>query len=754
MSNEIVYTPVEADAFVYEENGYTVVKSSAWSPPGDHPVGCGIKLYTRLGKLEKVEGDENHPVNHGRLCVRCLTLPEYVNHPDRIIHPMIRVGKRGENKWKRISWEEAYDIIEKKAQDITERFGPESILVLGGTGRQAATYYPVFAFGVFKSPNICYPLSGFSCYGPRIAVTQFCLGVAYPEVDYAGQFPDRMDNANYKLPEYLVLWGKAPLESNPDGYYGHSVVEMMKKGTKIISIDPRVNWLASRAEQHLQLRPGTDAALAMAVLNVIINEDLYDHDFVDKYCYGFDELKERVQVMPPEKAAEITWVPKDKIVLFARTYANAEQAAITWGLPSDMKPNGVQYCHSIIALMAITGNLDRPGGQIVGGTNAIWGMRSGEWFGALPEDLQHKMIGWDEFPAYCSGTLMAHADRTLDVLETDKPYPIKMVYNNSSNLMAPTCSAAPHRWYDALADEKIEFTFATDCFMTPTIVATADMVLPLATFAEMEGYVVTHQGLMVMCLGHIKKAFQVGECRSEIEILFDLGKRMNPEGFYWDTLDDMLEWALQPNYSFYDLKEKGWLQPNYQYFKYDKGMLRSDGKPGFNTATGKVELKSTLFKQWGEDPLPYYEEPPYSPYSTPELAREYPFVLTTGHRDYASFHSEHRQIKTLREMKQEAYCEINVDAAKRLGIIEGQMVVLENMFGKCQMRAKLTSAIDPRVIEADHGWWYPEQDMAAPNLGGVWKSNINLLIPHDNIGRLGFGAPFKCMICKVYPAEE
>lgn len=746
------------DSRVYEEDGYTVVRSSAWSPPGDHPVGCGVKIYTKDGRLVKIEGDEEHPVNQGRLCIRCLSLPEYVYHPDRIIYPMLRVGARGENKWKRISWDEAYDLIEKKTKETKEKYGPESILVMGGTGRQACMYYQPFAFGVFQTPNVCYPFSGCSCYGPRVSITSFCYGIGYPEIDYGGQFPDRQENPKFKLPEYVVLWGKAPLESNPDGLYGHAIVEMMKKGTKLIVIDPRVTWLASRAEQFLQIRPGSDTALGMAVLNVIINEDLYDHDFVEKWTYGFEQLKERVQEMPPEKAAELTWIPKEKIVQFARSYAKAEQASITWGLPTDTKPNGIQHAQCVLAIEAITGNIDKPGGLILGIQayyTGLSGMRIPQWFFALPEELQKKTIGLEEFPAYFWGTMFVSADRTLDALETGKPYPLKMCYINSTNFMASTAAAVPNRWYEALKDpERMEFTFATDCFITPTISALADLVLPLATWAEMDGYVTTHYGMTNMCLSALKKAYQVGECKSEIEIMFELGKRLNPEGFYWETLEDMLDWCLEPGFSFRELQQKGWIQPDFEYFKYEKGMLRPDGELGFNTESGKIELYATKFVPWGEDPLPYYKETPYSPYSTPELAKEYPLILDTGHRDYASFHSEHRQMKTLREIKKEAYCEIHPDTAKRLGIVDGQMIVIENMFGKCKQRAKLTEGIDPRVVEADHGWWYPEQDIAEPNLGGVWQSNINLLIPHDNIGKLGFGAPFKNMICKVYPAEE
>jgi anaerobic selenocysteine-containing dehydrogenase len=202
-----------------------------------------MKLHIKDGKLVKVEGDPEHPISQGRLCVRCLTLPEYVHHPQRITYPMKRVGNRGEDKWQRISWDEAWDIIVDKIKYFTNTYGAESIIVFGGTGREACLYYYPLAFSSIGTPNCCYPLSGWSCYGPRCSITDYILGAGYPEIDFAGFYPDRYDNPNYKLPEYLVLWGKNPLMSNPDGFYGHSIIDMMKRGTKLILCRPQ-NTLA------------------------------------------------------------------------------------------------------------------------------------------------------------------------------------------------------------------------------------------------------------------------------------------------------------------------------------------------------------------------------------------------------------------------------------------------------------------------------------------------------------------------------
>lgn len=709
-----------------------------------------MKLTVKGGKLVGVEGDEEHPITNGRLCIRCLTLPEYVHHPSRITTPMKRAYEdRGKEKWTKISWDEAWDIIVPKIKEFKEKHGAESIIVFGGTGREACLYYYPLGFASIGTPNVCYPLSGWSCYGPRCAITDYILGAGYPEIDNAGYYPDRFDNPAYKLPEYVVEWGKNPLMSNPDGFFGHSLIDMMKRGTKIISIDPRITWLGTRSEHVCQLRPGTDTALALGFLNVIINEELYDKDFVENWTYGFEGLQERVQEYPPEKVADITWVPKETIIEVARKIATAKPTAIQWGLAIDENPNGVQLGHAILSISAITGNLDVPGGITLGPPAALLGKWRVETRRNLSEELWSKRIGAEEWPALSTALATTHPDETLDTLETGKPYKLRMGWFNSSNFITPTCSVQPDRWYKAL--KSLEFCVVQDCFMTPTAMAFGDIFLPLPTFAEHDGVVITHFGRNAVFLGAINEALRVGDTRSDIEVCIELGKRMHPDMWPYKDVKDFFTQQLQPELGvdFEGLSELGVYQPKYTYKKYEKGLLRGDGEPGFNTVTGMVELTSTLFEAWGDDALPYYKEPPYSPVSTPELFNEYPLVLTTGARKFTSFHSEHRQIATLREIDPDAVVELHPDTAARLGIKENDWVELENMFGKCKMRAHLTPCIHPKVCHATHGWWYPEKPAEEPSLYGVWEANINTLVPHKHIGKLGFGAPLKQMICKA-----
>ena len=282
------------------EDGTEVIRTCAWSPPGCHAVGCGIRLFVKDGELVKVEGDPDHQLTQGRLCPRCLALKEAVYHPDRIRYPMKRAREdRGLDKWERISWDEATDLIVSKTEDIRARYGSEAICVYMGTGREAVRYGFTLSSKVLRTPNNCYAQSGWSCMGPRQTAMTMMLGSAYIELDYGGGYVDVWNDPAFVVPDYVFCLGKEPLKSNPDGLWGHALIELMKRGSKLIMADPRVNWLATRADQVLQVLPGTDAALCLAILNVLVDEDLVDHDFIEKWCYGYDELVERVQGYTP-----------------------------------------------------------------------------------------------------------------------------------------------------------------------------------------------------------------------------------------------------------------------------------------------------------------------------------------------------------------------------------------------------------------------------------------------------------------------
>jgi len=743
----------------YQEGNDTVTRTTQWSGPGCHN-GCGILLHTNAeGKVVGIEGDPDNPFNMGTLCMRCLNMVEQVNSDQRVKWPLKRVGERGENKWERISWDEALDIIEEKVRYYQKNFGNESICTLKGTGRNTTWQTSFIANAAFQTPNFCWGfLSGDACYMPRAAL-MCALNGAFLVADMSQMLPERYDAPEWVPPKLIIIWGNNPTVSNPDGFLGHWIIECMKRGSRIATIDPRLTWLGSKADYWLRIRPGTDAALALGMLYVIVTEELYDKEFVEKWTYGWDEFVERVKEYPVEKVSQITWIPAEQIYALARDYATSKPAAIQWGLALDTSINAIPASHALTALWSVTGNLDVPGGNIFAthafGINLSNSIGS-EW---LSDELKAKRLGQEYGLRQVGFASSASPDKLLEAIESGKPYPIKMSFCLSSNPIANMATEAP-RVYAAM--KKLEFNVCCDPFMTPTAVATADLFLPTAMGCERDSTRVWWWPLRA-----IKKVTQYYEAKSDEEIAFLLTKRLNPAAAPWDSVEEMLSWFINTtgdwignasagvkSMNFDELVKNTYLWPDrYQYKKYEKGLLRDDGQPGFNTPTGKIEIKSLILESCGVDPLPYYEEVHESPYGSPELFKEYPFILTSGARSWEFFHSEHRQYPTMREFHPWPLVEIHPDVCAKLGLNEGDWVWIENMRGRCKQKVKFNATMDPRVVHAEHGWWFPERNGAEPELFGVFDCNINNLTAQCQQGPTGYGAPYKTTICKLYKVE-
>ena len=734
----------------YEQGDLTVTRTSAWSGPGCH-LGCGILIYTdKDGKLVKVEGDPENPFNNGRLCPRCLDLIESVYNSDRILYPMRRTGKRGEDAWERISWDEAYDEIATKFLYYKENFGAESVSFWKGTGRDIAPWISHLAWA-FGSPNVVFGLSGCACFVPRIAAST-CTSGSFWVGDYSQQFRDRYDDPRWKCPELIVLWGNNPVVSNSDGLYGHWVTDCMKRGSKIVSIDPKMTWLGAKAEVFLPIRPGTDAALAMGMLRVMIEEDIYDHDFVEKWCYGFEQLAEAVAPYTLERTEEITWVPKDRIAKVARMMAEADGWIMQWGVATDMCKEAIPSCQALSALFQITGDVDVPGGMI--SPPSILAYYNG-WGGEnLPPEQEEKRLGIHKYPLYKYGFKNASTDVVIQALETGKDengndYPMKAAWLQTTN---PLVNSSPdtRRTFDAL--NSLEFIVSVDMYMTPTVQALADIVLPACTYAERNGIRI---GDGVQRGETINKAVQVGECKSDMVINWELGRRIAPECYPWETEEEMFSEILKDmGMSFEELRENAPTYLDFEYRKYEKGLMRSDGQVGFQTQTGRIELWSTYFNQVGMDPVPSFEEPTPGPVANPDLYEEYPLILTTGARNWTLFHSEHRQVPRLRAYRPDPILQMHPETAARYGIEEGDWVWVENHRGRAKRKLELCEGLDPRYCSTDHGWWLPEAGKyASGGYCGMWDFNINQLLAFDP-GKSGFGSNYKTVLCRVYKCEE
>ena len=306
--------------------------------------GCGVIAHVKDGKVVKIEGDPDSPISHGTLCTKGLAITQVAYHKDRVKYPM----KRTARGWERISWDEALDTVAGKFQEVIDRYGPEAIIVGQGTGRDYESHFSRFG-NLLGTPNIL--TAGHMCYLSRTAATLITCG-NLPACDYAND------------PKCIVMWACNPQWSNPDEYKGVSFWRAYEQGAKLIVIDPRKGFLAKRADIWLQVRPGTDAAMAMGFFRVIVEEELFDKEFVSQHVHGWDGFLERLNEYPLERVEEITWVDRELIRKAARLYSTTKPAGIHWGVPTEQTINCTDFTRIATCLMAATGNLDAPGGNV------------------------------------------------------------------------------------------------------------------------------------------------------------------------------------------------------------------------------------------------------------------------------------------------------------------------------------------------------------------------------------------------------
>ena len=691
--------------------------------------GCGVKLHVHDGKLVKVEGDRESPLNHGRLCPIGTATIDLVYHPDRLKYPMRRTGARGEGKWERITWDEALDEIAHKLQAIKDEHGAQAIAMGTGTGRHHIRWVSRFGHAL-GTPNWCEP--GFAqCFHPRVNTSILTMG-DLPVNDFTSG----------TKPECIVYWGHNPMNSGPDGETRFAVREALEGHPKTIVVDPRRTDLAAKADYWLQLRPGTDDALALAMLNTIIEEKLYDQEFVRDWTHGFEQLAERVKQYTPEWAAPITWVPAEQIRAATRLYAATRPSMMEWGCAIEHTPNCIQTVRAISMLPALTGNIDVPGGWVLG-------MKGLGRFPSLIENLSPEMnakrLGADRFKMLGgegADLPAAHIPTLLEAMRDGVPYPVKafLVFGNNTLTTFGNAKMA----HEALM--KLDLLVVADLFMTPTC-ELADIVLPAASWPELDQLA----GLPTIAANVVlaqQKAVRIGECKSDEEIFIELARKMKLD-LCTEDVDDVLSSQLAGGCKvpLDELRERGFHSMPMRFHKHkDKG---------FKTPTGKIELYSTRLADMGYDPLPYYEEPPESPISTPEVAKDFPLVLTSGARIPFFFNSEHRMIRVLRRAHPDPIVEVHPDTAAALGIKQGDWIWIETLRGKIQQKAKLTPGIDPRVVHVQHGWWFPEEK--GPD-HGVWRSNANVLTrngpPYDPAMGTYQLRGLLCRIAPVVPAAH
>ena len=698
-------------------------------------AGCGVLITLQDRQPVGIKGDPESPPNRGGLCKIGFASLEYLNHPDRLKHPLKRSGRRGEYQWEQISWEEAFRLATDGLNNIKQAYGPESVAMVHGSAKGAMDTHLVRLANAFATPNVV--CSDHVCHVPRMLASEITFGFM-PGAEYGHP------------PACVIVWGANMAATRSNVFQNFK--QAAKQGTKVISIDPLENGISKRADIWLRLRPGTDLALALGMIHVIIKEQLYDKDFVDEWTVGFDQLIDHVQVYPPAKVAEITWVPAELIAEAARVYATNRPGHIEWGNALDQQVNSFQAARAVSILMAITGNLGVPGGEIEtlgAGFRADDPNRVSSQIGILgrwASDLElrdnlsgearKKKVDPDLLPDFRYVTPQSVVKAILE----ESPYPIRGMFIQASNPLS--CWPNLPKTYRAF--QRLDFLVVSDMFMTPTA-AMADIIFPSASYLEFDGVQLSPMGTIAQ---YQRKVAQIGECRSDHEIINGLAKALGLEKYFWERIDDFWDAVLGPaGLTFEEFKKMGRFtskKKSKPYKQYEENR--------FGTPSGKVELYSRQLETWGFNPLPVYREPPETPYSDPDLSRDYPLTCTTWKLGVYR-HSGGRQIDSLRASHPDPLVIIHPETARKLGIQNGEWVFIENKRGKIKQKAKVSAIVDQRVIVIDHAWWFPEK--GSQELFGWAESNYNVLT-NDNPSFNNEVGSFNIrgLACKVYCVNE
>jgi thiosulfate reductase/polysulfide reductase chain A len=665
---------------------------------------CGIRVYLLDGRISRIDGDPDHPANKGYLCPKAQALQPMLESQDRLKFPR----KKTKGGYTRISWDEALDLAADRLTKIRETYGPERLVHCHGApvtygGRDGFVQF----MGAYGSPNFTGAAN--LCAVPRRLAFLDAFG-GRPEPDY--------ENARL-----IIFWASNPANTtrfaNYAAYDGfHQILPRAKeRGAKIIVIDPVRSEIVSLADDWIRPNIATDVALGLSMVHTIIKEGLCDETFVGQRVLGFDEIKKHVQALSPEWAEKITSVPAGRIEMLARLYAKTDGALIVDGNGLDMHTTGVDMVRVIGMLIALTGNIDKPGGNI---------LLSLVPQNALPTvKTEKKRVGLDEFPLFPQVPFPVVKESLLN--ETpDRPR--AMIVHHANPVLV---QANQERTEQAL--RKLDFLMVLDIFPTGTT-EIADIVLPAAADLEAvdyRAYSSSHGGFLAL---REKVAEPLGESRSVFEIEYDLAKRMGIEQSYpFRNAEEWINFVLQPAHITLDDLRKNQIvfaSPPVVYKKYEKD--------GFKTASRMVECYSERFKGANYGALPTFQYPKESPAINAEVAKEYTLLGTTR-RTAEYVHTKLVNLPTAGRKYPDPLLRVHPLDAEKRGIGQGDLVEVASPRGRIQVNAKITLDIGPGMVAVDFGWGNPTDE----------KANVNLLTSDEVWDPVSGGYPNRLFLCEI-----
>lgn len=633
---------------------------------------CGIDVHVKDNKVVEVRGNKDNILNKGRICIKGSSAPTWLNHPDRLYKPL----KKTENGFVEIELEQAMDEIAEKLLQIQEDYGKNAIGVWKGEGIDFAQQEELARRFIYSvgSPN--YFSNDTQCFASRYLSFNLVYGL-WPQADYE----------NTKLSFH---WGTNPPISH--SFWMQQINKGRDKGAKLIAIDTRYTEVARQADLFLLIRPGTDGALAWGIIHEMIERDIIDHEFVDNYTVGYDKVVEYAKAFTREKVHEITGVAPEDIKKIGDMLDWARPRVCSWpGTGLEHQVNGVNSIRAMTIIDALSGALDRKGGML---TPQGLGQRDLTLYGEMDLEDLHP-IGAKEHPVVYEKRHECHTLMLMDQILSGEPYPFKGLVLSAANpvLTNANCNKVKR------AFEKLDLLVVKDLFLTETA-QLADYVIPAASYLEREE---------LWTNGAKQAAFITQKCvdyglQTEYEFFKGLAERMGAGKYFpWKDDHELTEWILEPTgYTVADLKTNpsGFVYRPYVYEKHVKNV--AEGRPAFNTPTGKAELYSQYLEDLGFEGIPVYMEPDYIANPEPE----YPYLLMTGARKQKFFHGRYRNVPQLQKAEPRGSVEMHPEDAAKLGIQDGDKIRITSRIGSVESYAKVldASAIYPGSMHATHGF--------------------------------------------------
>ena len=640
--------------------------------PHDCPDTCATVVTVRDGRAVRIAGDPAHPVTQGFLCAKVNRYLERTYHPDRLLHPMRRVGPKGSGRFARVSWDEALDEVAARLGEARASFGGESILPYSYAG----------TMGLVQGSSM--DRRFFHGLGASQLARTICAEAGRQGMMMTVGANLGADTEGVPESDLVLLWGTNTLTSNP--HLWPFILEARRRGAPVICIDPLRTRTAEQCDEWLPIRPGTDAALALGMMHVLFADGLEDADYLARHTVGADALRARVRDYPPERAAEITGLPAERIVALARQYGRARAAFVRINYGLQRHHGGGMAVRTIACLPAVAGHWRRPGGGVQLSTSAAFRFNTAA--------LQRP----DLSPPVRTVNMIRLGDALTEPDAGTGGPPVKalVVYNSNPAAVAPDLGAVRR----GLARDDL-FTVVLEHFQTDTA-DWADIVLPATTQLE-------HWDVH-FAYGHLYATLNrpaiepLGECKSNAEIFRLLARRMGlGDPAFGDDDLTLVRQALDTNdsrmagVSFEALMEHGWVRLNVPrpFAPYAEG--------GFPTPSGKCELYSDRLRELGHDPLPTYTPPYELPETAPELAARYPLVLISSPR-HQFMNSTFVNVASL-SRNAEPECILHPHDAERRGLGDGTRVLVHNDRGAFTALLRVSDKIREGVAWAPSIWW-------------------------------------------------